>query len=555
MMKQFLVPFLVFLLVSVGHSKSPERDHQLNLEAQEECRHIARLAVGGKYTVECFFNYHHYNSNAARNHYRKGETINQGEIKIGAFNLWHPGSLRSAYKDYELVAKIMNQWDVIGATELLASVGREADINQRVLQFLEQAPIEIQRMEEMLKNGEGNSTRLEQRLQKMKRDLRDAPSLYREPGYLLLLDELRRLDPSWALILTPRGDAAQPHNMHELTGFYYRGSRVRPVVNQHCDEFLVRGPTEQSDYGPAFACYPYLGERYMGRDTNGVFSRRPFLASFQSGQLDYHLLASHIIFGSPSDEERMAQILMPTFGVEDYHDIGTGVNAQTYARWAEMKVTLELMDRLESDYQKDHIIYLGDTNLPSRNQYWSQMLEKFIGFEVFVTDPTTLSPGRYYIDGTPTNGAGNDYDHFIFRPERTSRCVGEDGVNAQVFYYHLEPLSRDFVYERYLIRDYRKSDDHFDFQKQDVSPRRDYVMKPGAEYKMNRQLAQKERLLKSLRTIRNMEIVWDSHRFNVALKYFKNRVFLDQLVNRFFYRVYMETISDHYPIWMSCRTN
>lgn len=532
-------------------AKSPERDHELNVQYQSECLQIQEFLVGQRYSVDCFFNYHHFNSRSAQNHYRVGQTVEDAEIKLSTFNLWHPGSLRSAYKDYRLVAKIINQWDVVAATELIGVVGQEAAHNQRLLDFLEQAPLKLRDIEEMLEQGGGDILELTKRAYQLKRDLDEAPSLFRAPGYFLLLEELRRLDPSWALIMTPRGDAALEQSMHELTGFFYRGRRVRPRVNPHCLEFGGR-----DQYGKPLACYPNLSEEFMGRETNGVFARRPFVGSFESGNFHYNLISSHVTFGSPSDPEEMANILLPTFGVTDYRELGVGANAQTYRRFAEMKVTLELMDIFRDRYNMENIIYLGDTNLPARNQFWSVLLEDFPGMQVIVDEPTTVSVGRYLSDGHPTNGAGNDYDHFILRPEEVTNCQNDVGeVEGHVFYYHKEEMTRNYIRKNYLIRDYHKGDLIEPSPRISLRDGRDYEMIPKAYKKINRHVDQMERLLLSRRTVNNnLELVWDDYRFDLKLQYFRSRVFMDQLLDRFFYRVYMETISDHYPIWMSCRT-
>lgn len=543
---------MVFVLMLVALSleafaKSPDRDRELNEQYRQECLEVDQFLVGARYTVDCFYNYHHYNANSALNHYRVGQTVNDGEIKISTFNLWHPGSLRSAYKDYHLVAKIMDQWDLVAATELIGVVGQESSHNERLIEFIEEGPELVRELKAKLRRGDGDSERIKARIKQLERDLLEAPSLYRAPGYLLLLDELRKFDPSWALIMTPRGDAASPNSMHELTGFFYRGSRVRPTLNQHCEEFR-----SGQLYGQPYACYPNLGADYMGRETNGVFARRPFIGSFESGLFDYTLVASHVTFASPSDPQEMADILRPSFGVSDYRVLGTGVNGQTYRRFAEMKVTLELMERLRQDYQKENVIYLGDTNLRSRNQYWPILLADFPGYEVIVDEPTTVSIPRYYNDGEPTGGAANDYDHFILRPDETPNCQNDRGeVEGHVYYFHKEEKTREYIRENYLIRDYHKSK-----ASQTIRGARDYVMLPGAEAKINRLVSQLERLLLSRRTVnRNMELVWDDYRFEHKIEYFRSRVFMDQLVDRFFYRVYLETISDHYPIWMSCRTD
>lgn len=299
----------------------------------------------------------------------------------------------------------------------------------------------------------------------------------------------------------------------------------------------------------------------MGRDTRNVFSRRPFMANFESGNFDFTMLTSHVIFTSPDDEEKMESILQPSFGVSSYEDIGTGVTKQTYARVAETKVILEFMQKLEKFYYEEDIIYAGDMNLTSSNNFWPSLLEEFKGAVLFIDQPTTLSQPRFHSTGEPTNGTSNDYDHFIFRKKETHECLKNGESTAEILpYYSGEVYS--YIKKNYLIRDPAEIvvndivDEVLGLNGEELdNESSDYTMIPGAKSKIKIRADIYEKELRNLKTIKNNKIVWDDYRYEEKMEFHEKRVFMDQLRNRFYYRVYAELISDHLPISMSCQNS
>jgi hypothetical protein len=174
---------------------------------------------------------------------------------------------------------------------------------------------------------------------KLKSDTNVAYDLFRAPGYLKVLIELKKLDPSWSLVITPRGDSALVGSVEELTGFYYRANVATPAKNPHCAEFA------KEEEGLSFACFITLDESFMGRDLVEHFARRPFMASFKVGQSIIHLVTSHMVFTYSGDEEATKDLLQKSFGVEDYKELGPGINGANFARYAEVKNTLEFMQK------------------------------------------------------------------------------------------------------------------------------------------------------------------------------------------------------------------
>lgn len=566
----FLVSVLS-LWTSVSFSKSPALDHENNIQYREACEEVRQFSVRDRYRVDCFHNYHHYNSQAHESLYKASQARRAGKVKMGSFNLWHPGTSKSGYKDYNLVAKIMNQWDIVSAQELLAVVGEDLRHNQAVTEFINNGDQLIQELENKISAASNETIRnsLNDELTALKSDLLRAPEIYRSPGYLKLLDALRELDPSWALVLSARGEAAEPFHVHELVGFYYRASKVKPVENQHCREF-----PELENNGVPYACIPNFYESFMGRDTTVAFSRRPFMASFQSADFKFTLLSTHVIFTSPRDPQKIKEIMKVAFDRPDYEDLGFGFNLSTYARFAEVKLTLEFMRNFVNRYKNPNIIFAGDMNLESSNSFWPKVLEEFDGGRLFVDEPTSLTQIRYRAGGVISDGVTSNYDHFLFSPKLTPQCVNVDGQSdAKAFNFYSSWVA-DYITKNYIVRleadlenyvetvkSQFEEDPIFDEDEDPIygsSPIADnfvtenYELKPNADEIIAPKMQAHQEELQSRLTIRQNKIVWDDSRFEQRLATYKSRIFLDQLSDRTYYRIYYELISDHFPIAMSC---
>lgn len=499
------------------------QDKEARKEYLKKCLEIKKYSIGRKYSVDCNIDYHHFNSRAVSNYYKKSNATSKGSFKLTSFNLLHPGSLRSSFKDYELIADMMNEWDLVSVLELLPVLGRDNRHNDTVVEHFEK-----------------NSELLE--------DEKSSKGLYRAPGYIKILNYLRKLDPSWALILSPKGDAAEESHVHEMVGFYYRASHVKPIENEHCDEFKF-------GKAKAYSCIPNLRKDFMGNDRTEVFSRKPFMGSFESGKFDFTLLASHVVYGSPDEPERMKEILKPVFGVDSYENIGIGVSKQTFARWAETKTILDLMKKLREFYFEEDLIYAGDMNLESENKFFPILMKDYPGEELFIKDKTTLSQTRYNSQGQETSGVSNNFDHFIFNRKNTRECLSKGNRKTTRVIPFYSGAIQSYIDKNYIIRE----DKEFSVEEimdsiLDENPKKDYVMLPGAEKRIEKAQELYRKELLKLRKIENNEIVLDDYRIDERVQLYKKRVFTDQLSNQYYYRVYTELISDHFPITMTCRT-
>ncbi|MDD0851488.1 hypothetical protein HBN50_00205 [Halobacteriovorax sp. GB3] len=504
---------------------------------QEECENnISYLPSVDEYSVDCGMEFHHYNSEAAEDYY---SSFDDDPVKLGTWNVFHPGIGKSQFKDYSLVAEIMNRWDIVTAVELLPLIGADSRHNESVISYLRETPRKINDLKKEL-NATNPSTKayekLKAELKEAQDGLKKAKGLYRSPGYLKILKELRKIDPSWALILSPRGEGSDGSWINELVGFYYRGRKVKPIENEHCEAF--QSTLTASD---AYACFPDITGKFLYRNYEGLFSRRPFMGSFKSGEFDFTLIGSHIIHNSPDDSDLMKTLLNKTFGVDHYDDLGEGVDSGNYARFAEIKMTFEIIKNLKRKYKEQDVIYTGDFNVEADEPLLKKMMSEYEGMKVLVRSETSLSNQRFDSSGEG-NGYSNNYDHFFVDSNKLGECkMGSLFTSRRVDFY--KGFINDLM-QKYLIRDI-----------DGVSHLKTlYPMSDSGKKKMNREVTRFKNYLDSQLTIKRNKIVPVYTDSATRVDAFRRRVFESQLDDDFFYGVYKEILSDHAPIEITCST-
>lgn len=501
--------------------KSLEDDQIKLSEYRQRCETLNALVVKKAFKLECFSNYHHYYPSTG---YRIVKP--RSGVKIAGYNLLHPGTSKALFKDYSLVAKVANHFDVVSGLEVLPTVSHDEHNNQAVIKLLQQT-----------------------------NDISTASKLYRAPGYYRLLLELKKLDPSWGLVLSPRGDSAQEGSVEEMVAYFYRGSVVSPIVNPHCQEF------KDINGGNPYACLINLREQFMGKDLTRHYSRRPFMSSFKSGNFKFTLVSNHIVFTYSGDEEAQKKLLMDTFGTDTLDKIGAGVNMANFARFAEMKNTIDFMSKYVERYKDKNIMFVGDTNLTPTIPYWSEVLKSFKGSALLINEPTTISPTRYSSDGKETNGVASSYDHFVLNPDNFTNCNSGEVYN----YYRSDvnvDIERVYGIKNLLINksfDLYTDDDAIPVDgeelplPEDTGPLKlDYPLTPAGQSKMDRFVHLYSDYLNALFTVKNGIVVQDDFLIKERLDGLRKRVFLKQLTNPFYYRFYQELLSDHFPVSITC---
>lgn len=438
--------------------------------------------------TECYPQYVHFNSEVAKAAYRPSGA---SSFKLASFNVLYQGSDRSRFKDLKLVAQLINEFDLITVQEILNTDARSESHNDRLWKYYHET-----KDKEALKH-------------------------FLLPPAMLILNELRELDPSWALILSRKAKVDGRNDIEEL-GFFYRGKVVKPINNEHC---TIRNRPKKE----GLACAIRPTKTLIGRDVSKVFGRFPFMASFQAGNFDFAYITSHIVFGSPTDEELKKTILEQAFGVSTYEGLGVGVTQATYARWAEMKVIADFMKGFKNNYKEKDIIFAGDTNLEAKFPLWETIARDAGNFVLKIDQPTTLSINKFRRD-VDTQGRASNYDHFFIHPQDTKEC---DHENAKVHYFHEEGISTD-LHRKWLIRNEAGH------------------MTSAGKKKWERQSRYFRQKLESAMTVKNGALVTWEDEIDLAVQIFEGRVFETQLQESTYYKMYQEIISDHFPISMKC---
>ena len=501
--------------------KSPCRKAYYTELFRMQCQSIADHYVQGDYRVNCYDNYHHYNAQAFREHYKK-EKIAKGkrrkEVRIGGFNMLHPTNGRTMFKDLHLLSKIIDkEFDLLAGLELISNTAKDLQHNNRLNAY-------IKYYSEVLKTREMTA---KQRA-KIESGLKRAKSSLIVPGYAKILRRLRKLDPSWALIMSSRGESLRVNGQKEFVGYYYRARMVRPMPNKFCSQELSK-VRANSKMGKLAACTPWFNKRI-----NKAFSRRPFIADFESGAFRTTMVASHVIFKSPPKDEgnRMAEVMMPAFQVNSYEEFprGEGIDGSNYARWAEVKLTLDLMQDMRKNHGIKNIIYVADFNLESKEHLWRHVLKSFPGGKIYIEGPTSLSL---------THGPSSNYDHFIFNPSQTTRCVGEDGhVDAN----RIDFFTTDYITDKIAENGYTDS-----LWKRFIARLKGRQQTSGITVHKSlpyRYVIEEEPLLEAY------PLKKDEHLKNFDQKIVNPAPSIDTIYNR-----HVNALSDHFPVSLSCRVN
>ena len=105
-----------------------EFDSNILSECQDNVAILGALA-------ECNDMFHHYPPKSLKKEKRQRQSQSNDaskgntEIKIGGFNVFNMTTGQTKYKDLEIIADIISQWDVVGAVEVLPAMGDDAKTN------------------------------------------------------------------------------------------------------------------------------------------------------------------------------------------------------------------------------------------------------------------------------------------------------------------------------------------------------------------------------------------------------------------------------------------
>lgn len=317
-------------------------------------------------TVECTDDYLLFES-------KQKTTITKRKIKIGSFNIIRIGQAQTRFKRNDFVAEMMEQWDLVTVVEIMTMGKEHLSYNQKVDSLAQSLTDE-----------------------KLKKNIE--PS-YEIPRYLLILKELRKRDPAWSLIMAPQG-TGETTASYEYVGFFYRNGLVENTKTKFCGD--KRG-----------CLTPISRENY-----ENIVSRSPFVARFKAGKLDFNAAGLHLRFRAPAEDcstsgaatgkgkKKCVDYSRAELDiVNEYLKAAekTKINKED-ARYLELAVAHRVLERSEEE-----VLVMGDFNLEFKER--TKKLWNFsVGHEnIFVNEPTSISA---------LNGLANQYDHFVFVPEK-----------------------------------------------------------------------------------------------------------------------------------------
>lgn len=348
------------LLIATAHAE----DTTDSGDPVEVCKQAGRLYYWhDDLKFDCSSNYIHIFAKEAV----AMPAASRAKVRIGSFNLFHLGDGQAPMKRLGLLARMMNQWDIVAAQELMPVPGRWMQINREVV--------------DLISSGEF--------------DDRQAPRDWRafEPGYLQLLNQLRELDSSWSLIL-------QPVARSEMVGFYYRSSHVRLKTFDYC----AKQGTQKN-----LACSLDIPARQRR-----LMSRNAFAAYFEAGGFDFIGVTTHVRF-RPS-EVKQDVIDQETEICENFAGQSKcDMTKEKTSRFYEVKAIADQFPALRRT--DEDILFMGDFNLEitrKNSDYWNASLNKAPGFQVFQEAKTSLS--------IPYQNLASNYDHFVLNPQVTTAC-------------------------------------------------------------------------------------------------------------------------------------
>lgn len=539
---------VTFAFIHVSFPSSSEVFFQTNnrrFPFQKECESNRDLVVAyysdnKKYEIKCEDNYSLYNAKATIKYYNKKTARDEGEVQLLNFNLFHPGKSSTRYKDYKIIASIMNRYDVVSGLELLGSIGSDNKINFNVLQ-------EISRLKGVKKQLEISSQSMSLTsvlesfalgLNFINKKVLKLATVYKKPGYLKIFEELQKLDPSWSLIISAQGESRKAGDVQELVGFYFKAKKVKLFPNQYCKEIYAKAS------GSPYACTPQFGKKFLGIDAGFVFSRRPFMANFESGNFDFTMLASHVVFRTPKKTEKVNKILKTAFDLNSIADLkGSGARLDTYARFAEVKLTLDLIKRMKKVYSEKDIIFTGDFNLEANNKFWkNKLMSNGAELKLLIKEKTSLAKKAYLKDGTVTGGYSSNYDHFMINVDTTSEC---DPRSAKRVDFIRDEIIKKIIDTKYTVRN------------EELVAGILYSIHSDAEGIISDRTEELITALRKEKKILHSQIVprYTQDEEDLIVFNYHKRVFASQMSSDTYYRVYTELVSDHAPISLSCSTN
>jgi hypothetical protein len=429
--------------------------------------------------------------------YSKSETTlgYKKNLEIGSFNLKHLGNSR--FKNLEAMAQIINKWDIVAALELddFSKTGIFQRHNNR-----------------QAKKGTilYSSRKYQEAYQSIIK--------LAQPGFLKLLNLLNLRYPrsNWSFVLSKV--PADVGGSQELIGYFYKSHLVRLKKSSACP---LRSP----------ACIlTFTGSISTLKK---AVAKPAFITRFQSSNNDLTLFASHFRFSAP--EESLTE-----WAVEKINTLENNlfdkfnVSSRVVHRYVELYMHLKQINYLKKKRRliNTNYIFLGDLNLSykSRNhkEAWDKIIDSTLkDTSAFIDSETTLSI---------TGNFSNSYDHFLFNPRKLTRCVANNKPSVFNYIYDETLFTENLHYMIIKLKTLRGLS----------------VPRLISKFKRHR-FWSKQKLFYNY-TLNEL-----IQRYSASSSFLSNLVTMlkARLIDSQFdtnapFKSYIETMSDHLPIQMSC---
>lgn len=366
--------------------------------------------------------------------YKRGSK--NSNIKIAGFNVYNlgmgqdfSGNKLTGLKQNNILAETIAQFDLTGAVELKHLAKEDRLYNQKLLVLIND-----------LKSGSRDKIKFISRTgDKSEIGLADIQDKLHAPEYLKVLNELIKRDSNYALVLAndlfPRLENDLLNN--EISGFFYKRNKVNLKPTLYCGK-KVGACTVKTEDLPA------------------EMARKPFLATFKAGKMEFTMAAVHFRFRAPTIkvnkkpvlDEALYNPMLEVFNFEKETGYVYNVKIkshkkekeETHSRFAEAKMTIDFLGKQRAAGKiKDAILY-GDFNLaapredspaperakdiPKQEAFkvaWDKILLGMKGADVYVNTASTVGK----------TGLGSKFDHLVLAKKgKLSKCNVEE---AQVF--------------------------------------------------------------------------------------------------------------------------
>jgi len=200
---------------------------------------------------------------------------------------------------------------------------------------------------------------------------------------------------------------------------------------------------------------------------------------------------------------------------------------------------------------------MGDLNLESSNPFWEYVLSFWKDSNLYQDEKTSLSPSKIK-DGKESFGGSSNYDHFIFDKSKTKECLYNGEVKTGVLNFTQGNQAR-LINRSYKVRS------------ESMTSNYTFALDPKAyERTLNNKMypileGNQIPLTIGSKTIihtdefgvhkkASLGIIVDESVLSDFEESFLSRIIKSQLHIDSYYYYFAQIVSDHFPIYLNCKT-